>query len=276
MDFPFERVISPEAEEAFLHDHKDLNHVAISRAAFCAKTCRADCIVVPRGSPALPFLQDISASMRCLLTDASFLLTLTETFVRGFEIPWTYRFMMWDVTWETFYLTAEPNIFEPLTKLVVTIQNRGCSAYAVKAARSIAFNRMPQVCYTRDRLQWLSMQRDAARRDGFTNQNYVFEISDSLNFYYLLLSGTFDHLAVLVNAVYGLGLSERQVGATYKSFLDALRRKSARMHSVFASSEITDFALDLEHSGTSLRIELNHPPQDGKKARPRIHHGRDR
>jgi hypothetical protein len=89
------------------------------------------------------------------------------------------------------------------------------------------------------------MQRDAARRDGFTNQNYVFEISYFLNFYYLLLSGTFDHLALLVNAVYGLGLPERQVGATYKSFLDALRLKSASLHSLFTSTEITDFTARL-------------------------------
>jgi hypothetical protein len=117
----------------------------------------------------------------------------------------------------------------------------GLDRDTVEAIWSLAVNRMPQVCYTRDKLQWLSLQRDAARRDGFTNQTYIFELSYHLNFYYLLLRGTLDHLALVVNGVYGLGLPERVVGATYGRFLDALQVKSANQFALFTSDKITEF-----------------------------------
>lgn len=238
---PFEVVTSPETDEPFLREHANLNHPAISGAAVCARACSADCIVVSKGAHALRFVEELSTSIQCLVTDASFLLCITEIFARGFEIPWTYRMMMWKGTWDTFYLHADPHVFEPLISLIGTLQRAGSSAEAVETARSIAFNRMPQVCYTRDKLLWLSLQRDAARRDGFTNQSYLFEISYHLNSYYLHMSGTFDQLALLVNGACALGLPEKQIGATYKQFLGALKPKSTRLYALFTSTEITDF-----------------------------------
>jgi hypothetical protein len=238
---PFDIATATEDDDTFRRDHPDLSDGTISRAALCAKRVGADCLVVSKGSEALSFAEDFERSIRCLVTDASFLLILTEIYVRGFDIPWTYQLMMWNGTWDTFYLHAEPRLFDPLMNLIGAAQRAECDPEVAEAARSIALNRMPQVCYTRDKLQWLSLQRNAARRDGFTNQTYAFETSYHLNFYYLLLSGTFDHLALLVNGVYALGLAEKQVGATYKQFLEALQIRSATMYSLFTSVEIIDF-----------------------------------
>jgi len=237
----FEIVALSEVDEGFLRKNENLGDAVISRAAACAEITSADCLVVSKGSSALSFVEDVSKYLHCLVTDVSFLLVVAETYVRGFGIPWTNELMMWNGTWESFYLHAEPDLFEPLIKLLGVCQGARCSAETVEAVRSLALNRMPQVCYTRDKLQWLGLQRDAAKRDGYTNQTYRFETSYYLNFYYVLLCGTFDHLALVVNGVYELGLSDKQVGATYRQFLSALHSKSVSLHSLFTSTEITDF-----------------------------------
>ena len=238
---PFDVAISPEVTESFLTGHQKLSHDLISRPALCEKTVSADCIVFSKASPALSFLEDVSESLRCLLTDSSFLHVIAEVYVRGFDIAWTFKNPTWNGTWQSLYLDADNDITGPLRKLAGVAQGVGLDRDTVEALWSLAVNRVPQVCYTRDKLQWLSLQRDAARRDGFTNQTYIFEISYHLNFYYLLLRGTLDHLALVVNGVYGLGLPERAVGATYRQFLDSLQAKSANQYDLFTSDKITEF-----------------------------------
>ncbi len=238
---PFEVVTSPEVTEGFLAKHPKLSHDLISRPALCALVLGADCIVFSKASPALSFLEDVSESLRCLLTDASFLHVIAEVYVRGFDIAWTFKNPIWNGTWQPLYLYADSDITGPLRNLAGAALGVGLDRDTVEAIWSIAVNRMPQVCYTRDKLLWLSLQREAARRDGFTNQTYIFEISYHLNFYYLLLSGTLDHLALVVNGVYGLGLPETAVGATYRRFLAALQGKSTNQYALFTSDKITEF-----------------------------------
>lgn len=67
----------------------------------------------------------------------------------------------------------------------------------------------------------------AARRAKWKRQEFAFEIRYYLNFYYPLIYGGFDHIALLVSQSLQLGLAEKNVGATYQSFLDALKAKSA-------------------------------------------------
>ena len=238
---PFEVVLAPDVDQEFVIEHENLRDDTIFRPALCAKMANADCLVVSKGSLALSFAEDLVKSLHCLVTDPSFLLALSEIYARGFGVPWSFRSMVWNATWDSFYLYAEPLIFGPLMSLVRVVQGAGCSQETVEAARSIVFNRLPQVCYVRDTLQWLDLQREAARRGGFTNQTFLFEVSYHLNFYYLVLSGTFDHLALLVNEIYSLGLPDTQIGATSKRFLAALEPKSQILYSLFTSAKITDF-----------------------------------
>jgi len=74
-------------------------------------------------------------------------------------------------------------------------------------------------------LLFYEIQRLAAKRAGWKRQQFNFEIAYSLNFYYLLIYGAFDHAALFVNQILQLGLSDKQVGATYKVFLDAIQKK---------------------------------------------------
>jgi hypothetical protein len=167
---PFDVVTSPEVTERFLTGHPKLSHDLISRPALCALVVGADCIVFSKASLALSFLEDVSESLRCLLTDASFLHVIAELYVRGFDIAWTFKNPIWNGTWESLYLYADSDVTGPLRNLAGAALGAGLDRDTVEAIWSIGVNRMPQVCYTRDKLLWLSLQRDAATRDGFTNQ----------------------------------------------------------------------------------------------------------
>ena len=97
----------------------------------------------------------------------------------------------------------------------------------------MVYNRLANLCFTRDRLLFCEIQRLAAKRAGWKRQGFGFEIAYYLNFNYLLIYGTFDHAALFVSQLLNLGLAPRQVGATYKEFLEALEKKSASLHAVF-------------------------------------------
>src|SRR5207244_325949 len=110
-----------------------------------------------------------------------------------------------------------------------------------ETCRMLIHNRLPNLCFTRDRLIFLDLQQAAARRAKWEHQDFSFEAAYYLNFYYMLLFGGFDHLALMVNGVLGVGLPEKSVGAGYKDFLKALEAKDARIHALFTNPEVIEF-----------------------------------
>jgi hypothetical protein len=57
----------------------------------------------------------------------------------------------------------------------------------------------------------------------------------------MLIYGAFDHAALFVSELLELGLPAKQVGATYKSFLDALQKKSAVLFAIFTDAKSREF-----------------------------------
>jgi hypothetical protein len=90
-------------------------------------------------------------------------------------------------------------------------------------------------------LLFYDIQLLVARRARWKRQKFTFEIGYYLTFYYSTLYGVFDHAALFVSQLFQLGLAERQVGATYKSFLDALQSKSASLFAVFTDPKNKEF-----------------------------------
>src|ERR1700733_2767300 len=216
------------------------DHHEASELATLAHGNRVDCVVVPAESPLLAFIPAFVNDLQVLISDTSFLLRLSEFFVRGFDIPWTYTRMIWDGTWSTMYQLAEPSTFAAPMAFLNLMRATKVSVDVGETARSFIHNRLPQLCFARDRLIWLEMQRAASARDGFSNQKYAFEISYQLNFYYINLFGSFDHLALLVNGIFSLGLKEKQVGATYAVFLEKLAQVSPQMNTIFTKPSALD------------------------------------
>jgi hypothetical protein len=140
-----------------------------------------------------------------------------------------------------FYQLSEEWVFRPGIELLNLCQNKGIDRDATEVGRSLAFNRLGDICFTRDRLSFYEMQVMVSKRSRWKRQTFSAEIAYYLNFYYLLLFGAFDHAAVLVNGILKLGLDERRVSARNPEFLASLRSSSPSVAAVFEDPKHVDF-----------------------------------
>ena len=73
----------------------------------------------------------------------------------------------------------------------------------------------------------------AAQRAKWKRQEFIFETGYYLNFYYPLIYGGLDQIALLVNQCLQLGLAEKNVRHC-QSFLDALEAKNPALRALFS------------------------------------------
>jgi hypothetical protein len=199
----------------------------------------ADCLAINRREW-FPFVEEVD-KLGFLLTDCSFLLPYAELFSRGHDVPWSFRYKSWYAPWTAFYTLSEENTFKPGVEVLQCGHVKKIPSDAQETGRILVHNRLPNLCFTRDRLLFYEIQRLATKRAGKRRQQFTFEIAYCLNFYYLLIYGTFDHAALFVSQMLQLGLPSKQVGATYKPFLAALQQKSTPLFKIFTEPMNTEF-----------------------------------
>ena len=176
-----------------------------------------------------------------LLVSSPILLPQCEIFVRGHDVPWSFELMAWSEPWAAFYGMSEKDTFREGLRFLDLCQQKNLSPAIQDIGRMLIYNRLPNLCFTRDRLLFYGMQQAAAKRAKWERQTFAFEASYYLNFYYLLIYGGFDHLALVVNGVLGLGMPEKQVGATYEGFLKSLLARAPEIHAIFTDQELVEF-----------------------------------
>ncbi len=233
------RFITTEIFTATAETSKQIAENELAAAVQTALACDADALVTTN-SAWFPYIDEID-NLGSFLTDTGFLRRPCELFVRGHDIPWAFGSPTVGLTWNGFYHFAEQDTLKIGLDFLYTAQKKKASADAQEAGRSLVHNRIPNICFTRDRLLFYGIQKMAAFRANWKRQQYNFEISYYLNFYYPLLYGGFDHIALLVNHCLKLGLPEKNVGARYEGFLDALQAKSPTLHGIFTDTEHVDF-----------------------------------
>lgn len=199
-----------------------------------------DCLVVGRREW-LPFSVDVNDKLAFLVTDCTFLLPYSEVFSRGHDVPWAFGYKSWNAPWNAFYQLAEERTFRAGVALLRHAQERNVPANARETGRSLVFNRLQNLCFTRDRLLFYEQQRLVAKRAGWQRQRFDFEISYFLNFNYLLIYGAFDHAALFVSQLLALGLADRQVGARSPAFLHALQKKAPALRTIFTRDRTKEF-----------------------------------
>lgn len=197
-------------------------------------------VLVVTNSGWLPYADELG-ERGLFLTDTSFLKHYCEIFVRGHDVPWAFALQLWNQPWNGFYNITEQRTFKVGLDFLYEAQKKGVNAEAQESGRSLVHNRLPNICFTRDRLLFYDIQKMAAQRAKWKRQEFVFEIGYYLNFYFLLIFGGFDHIAVLVNQSLQLGLPEKKVGATYEDFLNALKAKNAALHAIFTDPKQIEF-----------------------------------
>jgi hypothetical protein len=229
----------------------------------------ADCVVTD-DSALLSYVKEFDEA-GVLLTSTDFLLRYAETFVRGHDLPWAFAHKVWFEPWVGFYQLSEQWTFKPGMDFLYLCQSKGAGRDALELCRSLAYNRLGDLCFTRDRLCFYEIQQSAAKRAQWKRQRFSAEVAYYLNFYYVLLYGTFDHAAALVNALFNVGIKERKVSARNPEFLKALGANLSGIQAVFEEPTHVDFirrVAALRHTAahrgvltpTKVVQDLDHPP----------------
>ncbi len=198
-----------------------------------------DCVVT-EDQALLSYVAEF-AEAGVLLTSPDFLLRYTEVFARGNDLPWAFANKVWFQPWMSFYQLSEQWTFAPGMNFLTLCQSKGANREAIELCRSLALNRLGDLCFTRDRLCYFEMQQAVAKRAQWKRQRFSAELAYYLNFYYVLLYGAFDHAAAFVNSLFGLGIKERQVSARNPEFLEALRKAQPAVAAVFENTKHVEF-----------------------------------
>lgn len=211
--------------------------------ASTAVACDADMVVTTSPGEGVCFDDEFCRRLFIVFGDVREALRLSEVFVRGHEVPWSFRLPMWNCPWTPFY-----SMIEPATAVVLLLDKaraRGMDPRILEILRSLAYNRPLALCYTRDKLHFYVLQRRAALRQKLTRQMFGFELGYYLNHYYLLLWAGLDQLCRVVNAVFDLGLTTKQMrraGPLNAEFVKVLRQKAPGVAAAYENPEFIHWA----------------------------------
>ena len=231
--------VSIDAENEYPEKIKGIDDRGLTNAAGTALRCDADALIVTNPDW-LPFATELD-DVGLFLTDTSFMKHYCEIFVRGHDVPWAFAPNIWGLTWTGFYQMTEQRTLGVGMDFLYRAQKTNADAEAQETGRSLIHNRLPNICFTRDRLLFYEIQKMAAVRAKWQRQEYAFEVGYYLNFYYPLIFGGFDHIALLVNQCLHLGVPEKNVGATYQSFLEPLEAQNPALHAIFTDAKAVEF-----------------------------------
>jgi hypothetical protein len=234
-ELPSSVVIAPEAAAAFPEASADAQALALASTAWFAD---ADIVI----SEQMATHADVVARFNKLhmeLVDIQGAKRACEVFVRGHEVPWSFRFPAWLTPWTPFYAMVDADI-QTMEAFRGLAARKGVSPEGQERIRSLALNRWSAIAYTRDKLFFFMIQRRRAKRHKLEKQEFTFELAYHLTVYFLLFWGALDQISWIVNDLYGLGFAAKQwwkVGVGKKGFLDRLRESDAAMMAIFQEPE---------------------------------------
>jgi hypothetical protein len=100
-----------DAREASPEILKKVQDKDLGAAIQTALSCDAD-VLVTNNPDWFPYIEDFM-DLGLFITDSGFLLFCCEIFVRGHDVPWAFAHPVADITWNGFYLFAEPRTLSP-------------------------------------------------------------------------------------------------------------------------------------------------------------------
>jgi hypothetical protein len=228
--------------EASKPDKDTSKHLPSEELATAVQTAigsDADALVVTKNEW-FPYCED-AEDLGVFLTDTGFLKRQCEIFSRGHDIPWSFSFPTMYITWTGFYQLCESETFRTGMNFLYAAQKKKADSEGQETGISLVHNRLPNICFTRDRLLFYEIQRLTSKRAGWQRQAFLFETSYFLNFYYPVIYGGFDQLACVVNQILKLGVPEKSVGITYTRFLESLKARSGTLHAIFTDAKHLEF-----------------------------------
>ncbi len=129
-----------------------------------------------------------------------------EVCAHGHGIFWSASYQA-ALTQDTYYTLAHHKGAR-VARWFPLYQPRDPSVNVREDLRSLLLNRYPFILYARDMVLFFQMQKDSSTRNGRI-QNFNVPLSYHMNCFYLLLWGMLEHLCLVANSVFQLGLSPK-------------------------------------------------------------------
>lgn len=117
-------------------------------------------------------------------------------------------------------------------------------SYTVEQKERVRYiaNRIGQIEYSKDIIQSYIKRKRKAERNGYTQQDYDYELNYHLGNYYFLIAGALDSVARLLNEVLHLRLTRYSTLALEKpSFIDANRRRRTGYVRILTNREFVNW-----------------------------------
>jgi len=149
---------SPDVNSATAKLPSDLRLVAQT-----ALECDAD--ITPMNDPSwFPYVEEFD-EFGVLLANADVLERRhSEIFVRGHDIPWAFSSIMWGLTWAHLHQMGESRLFAVGIRFLDKAHQTKLDDKTQDDARILMFNRLANLCFTRDRLLFLDMHAAGCRQ----------------------------------------------------------------------------------------------------------------
>jgi hypothetical protein len=162
-ELPSSMVVAPEAAAAFPGAPGDSAVLALASTAWFAD---ADVVV----SEALASQAENVSGFQKLhieLVDVRKAKQTCEVFVRGHEVPWSFRLPAWLMPWTPFYSMVDADI-QAMEELRSLAAKKGTSPDVQERIRSLGLNRWSAIAYTGDKLLFFMISGEApqAREAG--------------------------------------------------------------------------------------------------------------
>ena len=197
-----------------------------------------------------------------------------EIFVRGHEIPWSFFEPIWNCPWEAFYLLGDKFARETYTHYQSDFASLDLDKESSDIVRSLLINRIAQICYTRDKLLFYIQQRKYAARHKWKRQQFTFETTYYLSYYYFTLWGGIDQLSRIISNVLQLKLKDKKgkIGRSIGSerFVEKIMERSAELGNLYLQPEFKKWIEQLQrnrhfvaHEGCALLSPIVQEPEGG-------------
>lgn len=155
-----------------------------------------------------------------------------ENFLIGSGVAWSFAMPIWNMPLFMKYMSV-PGLCMDYFSFMGECTAKGYSDEQKEKVRYVT-NKIKQVEYARDILQYYIKRMRKARRAGMTDDDYNFQLNYHLSNYYFLMAGTLDSVARLINSVYKLGLTAYKDLAVEKdSFINKNRSKRTGFVRIF-------------------------------------------
>ena len=164
-----------------------------------------------------------------------------ENYLVGSGIAWSFTNPFWNMPLFMKYMNTPGIGMDYFAFMGECTSTKGYTNIQQERVRYIT-NKIKQVEYARDVLQYYIKRMRKARRNGMADDNYNIQLNYHLSNYYFLMAGTLDSLARLINDVYRLNLTRYSDLAVEKSnFIDANRKKRTGLVRLFKTKKFVEW-----------------------------------